>query len=192
MLYQYILLSAEAAEEPGLFSPEQLGGYLSTAVIAIITVLISFLIIKFIIFKPMMKLLNDRQKFIKDKVEGAEKAEQDAQARIDESKQIIDAARTEAAQIINEAKENAESQASIIISKANEEAQQTLLKADDEVKKIKKTALEEVKDEVTDLAVEVSKKVIGEIVSKQTLEELCLKHANRILDAEVNKIDGQQ
>ena len=66
------------------------------------------------------------------------------------------------------------------------------MKADDEVKKIKKTALEEVKDEVTDLAVEVSEKVIGEIVSKQTLEELCLKHANRILDAEVNKIDGQQ
>ncbi|MCR5618385.1 MAG: F0F1 ATP synthase subunit B [Clostridiales bacterium] len=191
MLYQFILLETESSEG-GLFSPEQLGGYLSTAVIAVITVLISFLIIKFLIFKPMIKLLNDRQKLIKDNVEGAEKKEQEAQARIEESKQIIDDARNEAARIVNEAKENAESQANIIISRANEDAQQTLIKADDEVKKIKRSALEEVKDEVTDLAVEVSQKVIGEIVSKETLEELCLKHANQTLDAEVNKINAEQ
>ena len=192
MLYQYLILAAEnATEEPGLFSPEQFGGYASTAVIAVLTLLVSFLIIKFTIFKPMMKLINDRQNMIKDKVEGAEKAGTEAQAKIEESKQIIDQARNEAAQIVNEAKENAESQANVIISRANEEAAQILSKADDEVKKIKKTALEEVKDEVTDLAVEVSQKVLGEIVSKATLEELCEKHANAILDAEVNKIDGE-
>ena len=190
MHYQFVTLATEA--EPGLFSPEQFGGYASTAVIAILTLLVSFIIIKLVIFKPMMKLLNDRQNLSKGKVEGAEKAEQEAQARIEESKQIIDQARSEAAQIVNEARETAESQANVILSKAHDEAQETLAKADEEVKKIKKTALEEVKDEVTDLAVEVSEKVIGEIVSKSTLEELCNKHANLILDAEVNKIDAEQ
>ena len=191
MLYQTLILEAENAKT-GLFTADQVGGYLATAVIAIVTFLISFLIIKKIIFKPMMKLLNDRQALIREKVESAEKADADIRAKMDESKQIIDDARSEAAQIVSEAKENAESQAGVILSQANEKASEILLKADEEVKKIKKTALEEVKDEVTDLAVEVSEKVIGEIVSRQTLEELCEKHANLILDAEVGKIDANQ
>ena len=186
------MLAEETAQETGLFSPDQFGAYAATAVVAILTFLVSFLIIKKVIFKPMIKLLNDRQDLIKSKVEEAEKADEVIKSKEEESRQIIEEARAEATRIVNDAKENAESQSRVIISKANEEASSILLKADDEVKKIKKTALEEVKDEVTDLAVEVSEKVIGEIVSKQTLEELCLKHANLTLDAEVNKIDADQ
>lgn len=190
MLYQVMLAAEVVEEETKLFSANQVGGYVSTAVLAIINLLIAYLILKKFVFKMILGIIHDRENQIKQQVEEASKANEEAKAKADESKQIIDAARAEAAQIVNEAKENAESQASVIISKANETAQQTLLKADDEVKKIKKTALEEVKDEVTDLAVEVSEKVIGEIVSKTTLEELCAKHANIILDAEVNKIDA--
>lgn len=190
MLYQVILAAEVVEEETKLFSANQIGGYASTAVLAIINLLVAYFILKKFVFKMILGVIHDRENQIKQQVEDANKANEEAQARIDESKQIIDVARAEAAAIVNEAKETAESQASVIISKANETAQQTLLKADDEVKKIKKTALEEVKDEVTDLAVEVSEKVIGEIVAKSTLEELCEKHANLILDAEVDKIDA--
>ena len=191
MLYQELIL-AEDVVKSGLFTADQLGGYAATAVIAVITFLISFLIIKSVIFKPMMKLLNDRQELIKSKVEEAQAADTEVAAKKEESQKIIDEAREEAARIVSEAKENAESQAGVILSQANEKASQILIKTDEEVKKIKKTALEEVKDEVTDLAVEVSEKVIGEIVSKTTLEELCEKHANLILDAEVGKIDADK
>ena len=191
MLYQSVRLAAEATKT-GLFTPDQVGGYLATAVIAVLTFLVSFFVLKAVVFKPMMKILNDRQKMIKDQVESAEKAGAEVDAKLEESKKIIEEARIEAAQIVSEAKENADSQANVILSQANTKASEILIKADEEVKKIKKTALEEVKDEVTDLAVEVSEKVIGEIVSKETLEELCTKHANLILDAEVGKIDANE
>lgn len=184
------LPSEVVEEETKLFSANQVGGYVSTAVLAIINLLIAYLVLRFFVFNKILGILKDRENLIKNQIDEAEKSNEEAKARVEESKQIIDAARAEAAQIVNEAKESAESQANVIISKANESAQQTLLKTDDEVKKIKKTALEEVKDEVTDLAVEVSEKVIGEIVSKNSLEELCEKHARIILDAEVDKIDA--
>lgn len=190
MLYQVMLAAEVVEEETRLFSANQFGGYASTAVLAIVNLLVAYFVLKHFVFNKIIGIIHDRENLIKSQVEESNKAKEEALAREEESKQIIDAARAEAAQIVSEAKESAESQASIIISKANETAQQTLLKADDEVKKIKKTALEEVKDEVTDLAVEVSEKVIGEIVSKTTLEELCAKHANLTLDAEVDKIDA--
>lgn len=192
MNYQLLLLVGEeiVEEETKLFSANQVGGYAWTAVLAIVNLLVAYFVLKKFVFKMILGVIHDRENQIKQQVEDAAKANEEAQARVEESKQIVDAARAEAAQIVNEAKESADSQANVIISKANETAQQTLLKADDEVKKIKKTALEEVKDEVTDLAVEVSEKVLGEIVSKSTLEELCTKHANLILDAEVEKIDA--
>ena len=45
-------------EESSLFSPDQFAGYAVTAVLTIINVLVGFLIIKFLLYKPLTRALD--------------------------------------------------------------------------------------------------------------------------------------
>ena len=43
------------------------------------------------------------------------------------------------------------------------------------------------KDDLTDLAVQIAKKVLGDAVSNSTLEASAAKYADEVIDAEVKK-----
>ncbi len=178
--------------ESSLLSPDQFAGYAVTALCTIINLLVAYFVLKFFVFKPILKIIKAREEKIKAEVEETTKLNEEAKASLGESKKLIEDARIEASQIIEDAKNDATNQANMIVSKANEEAQAILLRTDDEVKKIRRTALEEVKDEVSDLAVEVSTKVIGDIASRDELTKLSVKYTNEILDSEVSKIDEKR
>lgn len=183
---QFVLLLDEGAKT-GLFTADQLGGYLSTFVLTIINLLIAYLVIRFLIFDKIIKIVHDREAHIKNEVDEAEKANAKAKETEENCKNIIDDAKAEAAKIIADAKESADNSSKMIILQANEEASNILARTDDEVKRMKINALEDMKDEISDLAVEVSEKVIGDVVAEQTLRELSSKHLTEILNTEVNK-----
>ena len=50
MLYQVILAAEVVEEETKLFSANQVGGYVSTAVLAIINLLVAYLVLRFLVF----------------------------------------------------------------------------------------------------------------------------------------------
>ena len=68
------------AEESNLFSPDQFAGYAVTAVITIINLLIAFVVIKFFIYKPIMKIINQRQEALDSELAEAKKAKDFAKA----------------------------------------------------------------------------------------------------------------
>lgn len=183
-----IKIVLDAAEEPGLFSPEQLGGYLVTFILAICNVIVAYIVIKFVLFKPIMGIIAKRQALINQSVEDAKKISEDAKVSSEESRKTIEEARIQASEIIDNSKVNADKQGEIILAKANEEAAAIIARAENDAKRIKKAALEEMKDQISDLAVVIAGKILGEVVAEEKLVSMSKKHTNEVLEEEVKKL----
>ena len=55
--------------------------------------------------------------------------------------------------------------------------------------RMKKVAIEQMKDEISDLAVEVAGRVIGDVVEHDKLKSLADKHAEDIVREEVDSLE---
>ena len=185
-IYGMILLAEEATEQSSLFSADQMGGYAATILITIINVAIAFIFIKVVIFDRILKIIKKREDLIASQIDDAEASKAQAEENAEISKQTIDDARAEAAQILEDARASADEQAAIIKQKAKEEASEMISRAENEVVRMKKVAIEEMKDEISDLAVEVAGRVIGDVVEHDKLKSLANKHAEDIIKEEVD------
>ena len=183
-----ILLAEGAAEEPSLFSADQMGGYAATILLTLFNILLVFLFFKFVLFKPILGIIKKREEQINANVENAAKSEQEAAANAEVSKQAIVDARAEASQILEDARADADEQAKIIKMKAKEEADEILERAQAEVLRMKKVSIEQMTDEISDLAVEVAGRVIGDVVEHDKLKNLAVKHTDELIDEEVDEI----
>ena len=152
----------EVAAESSLFSPDQFAGYAVTALLTAVNVLVAYIVIKKFIFKP---------------IEGV----------VAMSKQTVDDARKKASEILEEAQETANKQSELIIKKANTDASEILLRAEEDVARMKRVALEEMKDDLTDLAVQIARKVLGDAVDQSTLEASAAKYTDEVIETEVKK-----
>lgn len=174
--------------EPSLFSPDQMGGYAVTALFTLTNLAVAYIVISILFKKLLLPVINKRQEQINASIDDAAKAEEEAKKHEEESKQAIDDARIQAAEILENARENAETQAEIIKEKANSDAADILSRAEADAKRMKKVALEEMKDQISDIAVVIAGKVIGDVVSESKLKEISNKYTDEVLENEVNKI----
>ena len=178
--------AAESAEQTSLFSADQMGGYAATILVTIINVAVAFIVIKLFVFKPILKAIKNREELIAGELKDAEEAKKEAELNAETSKQRIDDARAEASRILEEAHEDAGKQAQIIKGKASEEAAEMIERAENEVLRMKKVTIEQMKDEISDLAVEVAGRVIGDVVEHDKLTLLARKHTDELAGEEVD------
>ena len=187
-MYSIMLLAEGATEEPSLFSADQMGGYAATILLTVFNVILVFIFFKLVLFKPILGVIKKREEQIKANVDNAAKSEAEAAANAEQSKQAIDDARAEASQILEDARADAEDQAMIIKMKAKEEADEILERAQAEVLRMKKVSIEQMKDEISDLAVEVAGRVIGDVVEHDKLKDLAVKHTEELVGEEVDSL----
>ena len=187
-MYSMILLAEDAAEESSLFSADQMGGYAATILLTVFNVILVYIFFKLVLFKPILGVIKKREEQINANVENAAKSESEAAANAEHSKQAIADARAEASQILEDARADAEDQAKIIKMKAKEEADEILERAQSEVLRMKKVSIEQMKDEISDLAVEVAGRVIGDVVEHDKLKDLAVKHTEEMIGEEVDSL----
>ena len=154
-------LSEEVEETESLLSPEQMAHYLVTGLVTIATVLVTYIILKKVLFKPLIKVINTRKEAIGKELSDAEAKDKQASENLDESIKRVDASHEEAMQIIADARTQAEKQSETIIETAKKEAQEIRDRAEEDAKRTKKAMMEEMKDEVADLAVSIAGHVMG-------------------------------
>ena len=72
-------------------------------------------------------------------------------------------------------------------NEANEDAASIVDRAEEDVIRMKRVALEDMKDDITDIAVQIAQKVIGDAIPKAQLVESATVHTNEAIEAEVRK-----
>lgn len=136
-----------------------------TMIFAWINLLILYLFLRKILFKPIKNMIDSRQKEVDDMYSDAEKSKSDAATLKTEYEEKLEKANEESEEILKNAVRRAQLREEEIIKNAGEEAKRALERAREEAELEKKRALNEIKDEVSEMALDIAAAVIEREVS---------------------------
>ena len=132
-----------------------------TALFALANFLFLFFMLRKFLFKPVMKMIDDRQKEIDDLYKDAGDAKKDAQAKQQEYDRKLSAAQQTSEQLVREAVARGQSREEEILRQANAQASAMMDKAADDIAREKKKAVNDAKDEISVIALSIAGKVVG-------------------------------
>ncbi len=131
-----------------------------------------FFVAKKFLFKPVMKMITDRQKEIDEMYRAAEAAESNARTLEAEYAQKLSEAKITGERIVREAVSRGQSREEEILRKAGEEADFIRAKASADIAQEKRKAINDAKNEISELAMEIAQKVVGREMRKEDHEKL--------------------
>ena len=152
------------------------GGFLNinffTALFTLLNFLAVFFVLKHFLFKPVMKLIKDRQDEIDGMYADAGQAKESAEALQAEYEQKLSAAAETSERIVKEAMVRGQSKEEEIIRQANAQASAIMEKASADIAQEKKKAINDAKDEISGMAMAIAEKVVGRELSSQDQDKL--------------------
>lgn len=181
--------AAAAEQKTSLLSPDQFAGYTVSAILTIINLLVAYVILKHFLFKPIMKVLENRRTYVENELNNAENKSKEAQKLLEDATLKIEASKSEASSIVTEARVQADKQARTVINAAQTEANVIVDRASEDAKRMHNAMLDQMRDEVADLAVSIASKVVGSIIDDTHQKDLNERIMDETLKAEVKKID---
>ncbi len=132
-----------------------------TALFTLLNFLALFFVLKKFLLKPVLDMIQSRQKEIDDLYSDADAAKSDAQAMQMEYQQKLNQAAQTSERIVKEAVERGQHREEEIIRAANAEAAAIMDKAAADIAMEKKKAINDAKNEISDMAVAIAEKVVG-------------------------------
>ncbi|SDB32624.1 F0F1 ATP synthase subunit B [Eubacterium oxidoreducens] len=146
----------------------------------IVNLIIFFLLIRIFLFKPIMKVIKEREELIQGQFDEAQKAQTQADALKMQYEDALHDAKEESAQIIESARVRAKAQSEEIVANAHEQADKMMKQTQADVERRKEQALSEVEGQIASLAVTAAMKIMTEATGEQTDEEIYQKYLNKV------------
>ncbi|MCX7709408.1 MAG: F0F1 ATP synthase subunit B [Clostridia bacterium] len=125
-----------------------------------LNLLILYFILRKILFKRVINVMETRTKTIKDSMESAERSKAEAAQLKKSYEDQIRGAKDEADRIINEARARGQKEYEAILAAAKEDAEKVLVKARDEIAREKAQMIKDIKGQVAGLALAAASKVL--------------------------------
>ena len=121
---------------------------------------ILYLFLKKVLFKPVTKFMEERTKSIVDAIDNAEKAKIEAADLKQQYELKLRAAKDEADKIISDSNVRANKEYDVILGAAKHDAQGVMAKAREEIERERTQMLKDIKNQVATLALAAATKVI--------------------------------
>ena len=134
-------------------------------VIQIINFIVLAVALSYLLYKPVLKILKEREDKISQGIQDAEAAAQAKASADDEKKQVLSAAHKDAEGIASTAKNYADQKAAEIVAEAQIKAQNVVKNAESKGEDIKVQAQKESEAEIAKLAVLAAEKILKEKTS---------------------------
>ena len=151
-----------------------------TMIFAWINLLILYLFLKKILFKPIKNMIDSRQNEIDEMYKNAEEAEKNAEAmRVDYENRLA-TANEESENIIKKAVRRAQLREEEILREANEKAERVMERAEEQIELEKKQAINDVKDQISTMAVGIASAIIERDVDSSEHSDMIDEFINNI------------
>lgn len=155
-----------------------------TALFTLINTVVLFLVLKKFLFKPVMKMIHDRQQEIDDMYASAEDAKSQANSLRDAYESKLADANQAGEQIIKEATARGQERQKDILLQANAEAEVIRKKAEADVAREKKKAINEAKNEIAGMAMDIAEKIVGRSLNEQDQSALVDRFIDQLGEGE--------
>ena len=151
--------------------------------IQIINTIILFWILKRILFKPVLNIIDAREEGIKNDIASGEKAKNEGLALKEQYEQKLLVSKNEGQEIIKQATLRAEEKSAEIISTAKEEASTIKERASKDIAQEKEKAMNELRTEISAMAILAASKVIEKDIDQSKHEEMINKFIEEVGEA---------
>ena len=151
---------------------ETLGIHFPSLAIYLVNFLLVLLLLYLFAYKPILRLMDQRADRIRESLEAADTARQEAASSQEAIQEQITEARREGQRIMDQAREASERFRTEEMDKARQEAEAFVERAKDDIARERDTALQEVRASFGDLAITAAERVIRSSLDRQTHEEL--------------------
>jgi F-type H+-transporting ATPase subunit b len=146
----------------------------------VITFLVLLSVMKKFAWKPILKMLEEREGKIRTALDEADRARAEAAEMLKQNEKNLARAEEEYQKMIREGKALAEKLKEDIVAKAKQQAQQEVKLASEEIQRNVEAAKLQLRAEVADLAIKATEKILEE-----TLDE---KKQKQLIDSVINKL----
>ena len=162
-------------------------GALGISISQLLTQVISFLILFFLLYKlaygPLIKMLDSRSAKIKESLDAAERAKESVKESEDKIQAEISKARQEGQKLITDAREAAARIRDQEIKKAKEESELLIKKTKKEILHEKEAAIESIRKDFAGLSIIAAEKIIKRSINQKDHETLIDEVLNTELDS---------
>lgn len=131
----------------------------------VINFAILLLLLRLFLYRPILKMLNERRQKIQESLEQADKVRQEAEIQQAEFQRELEEARKTSQEAAARAAQETEKMREAILVEARKEAEQIREQARQQIDVERQQTVAELQQEVADLAVQLTRKVIGETVA---------------------------
>jgi F-type H+-transporting ATPase subunit b len=150
----------------------------------IVAFAICFFVLKRYAFGPVQKVIDDRRDRIRESIEEADRAREEARNLLEEHRKLIGQAKSEAEGILSEARKIADSQRERMRVEIEEDRQRRLEETTRQIEQATQQALGEIRREVAALSVIAAEKI--------TRKSLTDDDQRRLIDEALSEIDFSQ
>jgi F-type H+-transporting ATPase subunit b len=162
---------------------EALGISINGIIAYIINFALLVVLLRMFLYRPVKNALAQRQQRIADSLEAADKASQEAaQQRVEFEKELA-LAREAAQEEAKKAAEATEKMRQEILAAAEKEASEIKARARDEAELEKQQIAADLRKQAAELAMQITRKVVGEAVDEQTQNKLIDQFLTNMGDA---------
>ena len=151
---------------------ETLGIHFPSLAIYLVNFLLVLLLLYLFAYKPILRLMDQRADRIRESLEAADTARQEAASSQEAIQEQITEASREGQRIMDQAREASERFRTEEMDKARQEAEAFVERAKQDIARERDTALQEVRASFGDLAITAAERVIRSSLDRQAHEEL--------------------
>lgn len=130
----------------------------------IIWTVITFVILAFLLrrfaWKPLLQLLEERERTVKDSLEQARTARDEAERTLKKNQELLSRARGETVAIIEHGKREAEEIKNELVTRARSDAQELVEQGRKQIQFEQKQAIEALRKQVADLAIGAAERLV--------------------------------
>ena len=162
-----LLAAAEAAGGANIMSVDRT---------LFVATLVAFGVFAWILAKfawgPLLKIVDDREKAIREQVDSAEKAAAGAKATLVQHQELLRGAGRERDEVLARATKDAEALRAELQTKARGDAEAILARAREQLQREKEQAVAELRAQVADIAIEAASRIVKSSLSEEAQRKL--------------------
>lgn len=141
-------------------------------VYTVINLLALFLIMRWLLFKPVGEFLEKRRQMVQEEIGSAKRDREEAQKLLEEHRNMLKDGRNQAAALIEEAMRQADDRRQELLASAESEAAAILERAKVEIYREQAKVIQQLRTEVSTLSISVAEKMLARSVTDKDQDQI--------------------
>lgn len=151
---------------------ETMGTAVGTSLVLLASFLTLLAVLSYYVWKPVKKMMDDREQLIHDDIDYAEERRVEADRLKEENEALLKSTQTEISELMENAKNQAKKEQESIIRDAEARSTQMIQEAQTDIEREKEKAIRDINDQVGELSVLIAEKMIRKELNSEDQKSL--------------------